>query len=61
MPNPKRRHSKSRTRSRKANFKSVAPTLSICKKTGTIHERHHAYEVDGNLFYKGEMFIEKQS
>ena len=58
MAHPKRKISKQRKRKRRTHYKASAPTISTCQKTGEAHLRHHAYVVDGNLFYKGKMVIE---
>lgn len=61
MPNPKQRHSKQRTRTRRAHFKSEIPPISICPTTGTAHLRHRAYYVDGNLYYNGRLVVEAKT
>jgi len=56
MPNPKRRHSKSRTSKRRAHDALPAVSLSICPQ---CHERilpHRACPHCG--FYKGRQVIE---
>ena len=58
MAHPKRKTSKTRRDKRRTHYKATAPTLSTCAVTGTVHERHHAYYVDGNLYYKGKMVLE---
>lgn len=58
MPNPKQRHSKQRTRTRRANYKSATPTVDICSVTGAPHMRHRAYYVDGNMYYNGKLVVE---
>ncbi|HXH20263.1 MAG TPA: 50S ribosomal protein L32 [Chitinophagales bacterium] len=58
MPNPKQRHSKQRSRTRRAHFKTSIPTIDICPTTGTPHLRHRAYYVDGNLYYNGRLVAE---
>jgi large subunit ribosomal protein L32 len=60
MPNPKRRHSKSRTRKRRAHFKTAAPSISICANCGEPKLQHRACPSCG--FYKGRtMFVPKAS
>ncbi len=60
MPNPKRRHSKSRTRKRRAHFKAIAPAVSICANCGEPKLQHRACPNCG--FYKGRtMFVPKAS
>ena len=56
MAVPKQKHSKSRTRKRRAQWNSKDTScISICKETGHIHKRHLAYEVDGVLYFKGKI------
>ncbi len=61
MPHPKRKISKQRRDKRRTHDKLTAPTLSVCPTTGTVHERHKAYYVDGNLYHKGKLVIDKES
>lgn len=58
MAHPKSRISKQRKRKRRTHKKITAPGISICKTTGEPHLYHRAYEVDGNLFYKGKMLVQ---
>lgn len=60
MPNPKRRHSKSRTRKRRSHFKAAAPAISVCSNCGEPKLQHRACPNCG--FYKGRtMFVPKAS
>ena len=59
MPNPKRRHSKARTRSRRSTYKGAAPTLGIDQTTGEAHLWHRAHWHEGKLYYKGKVVMEK--
>lgn len=61
MPHPKRKTSKQRRDKRRTHDNLPLPTLSVCPSTGTVHERHKAYYVDGNLYHKGKLVIEKES
>jgi len=61
MAHPKRKTSKTRRDKRRTHYKATAPTLSTCATTGTVHERHHAYYVDGNLYYKGKLVIDSEA
>ncbi len=61
MAHPKRKISKTRRDKRRTHDKASSPTLSVCSTTGTVHRRHRAYFVDGNLYYKGKLVIEKES
>jgi len=58
MAHPKRKISKTRRDKRRTHYKASEPTLSTCSTTGTVHLRHRAYLVDGNLFYKGKLVVE---
>lgn len=58
MPNPKRRHSKTRSAKRRTHYKAETPTLSTCPTTGAVHRRHRAYMVEGNLYYNGKLMVE---
>jgi large subunit ribosomal protein L32 len=61
MPHPKRKISKTRRDKRRTH--KVAPVANVvtCPTTGTPHLRHHAYEVDGNLYYKGKLLVEAKA
>ncbi|MBS1646633.1 MAG: 50S ribosomal protein L32 [Bacteroidetes bacterium] len=61
MPNPKRKHSKARTRSRRSTYKGTAPTLGTDQTTGETHLWHRAYWHEGKLYYKGKVVMEKHS
>ena len=58
MAHPKRKTSKSRRDKRRTHYKAELPSLTVCKETGAVHRPHHAYEVDGNLYYNGKLIIE---
>ena len=57
MPNPRNRHSRQRKRTRRAHDHALMPTLTTCKSTGEVHQRHRAYKHEGGLFYKGQMVV----
>lgn len=57
MPNPKWRHSKRRKRARRTHYKTGIPQIAICSSTGERHLLHHAYKVDGALYYRGKVLI----
>jgi len=57
MAHPKSRISKQRKRKRRTHYKMPESTVSICSTTGETHRRHHTYEVDGNVYYRGKLFI----
>ncbi len=59
MPNPRNKFSKSRRDKRRTHDKATIPVIAICKTTGEAHRFHHAYYVDGNLYHRGKMVIEK--
>ncbi len=61
MAHPKRKVSKQRRDKRRTHYKAVAPSLTTCQTTGAVHLPHHAYNVDGNLYYKGKLVIENTS
>lgn len=57
MAHPKSRISKQRKRKRRTHKKLTAPQVALCKTTGEAHLRHRAYEVDGDLYYRGKVLI----
>jgi large subunit ribosomal protein L32 len=57
MPNPKRRHSKTRTAKRRTHQKAGVPTLSVDANTGETHLRHRAYKVGEDLYYNGRLLV----
>ena len=59
MAHPKSRISKQRKRKRRTHKKITAPQISICQTTGEPHLRHRAYEVDGDLYYRGRVLIKE--
>ncbi len=61
MAHPKRKQSKARSAKRRTHYKAEAPTISICQTTGEAHLRHHAHMVDGKLYYKGKVVLEKEA
>jgi large subunit ribosomal protein L32 len=61
MPNPKHRHSKARTGSRRANYKAVASTIATDPTTGQPHLYHRAHWHEGKLYYKGKVVMEKET
>ena len=58
MAKPKRRQSHTRGAKRRTHYQAEAPTIAVCKETGTIHVYHRAYFVDGDLYYKGKLVME---
>jgi large subunit ribosomal protein L32 len=61
MAHPKRKISKSRRDKRRTHYKAVTPSLWIDKESGVVHLPHRAYNVDGNLYFKGKLIIENTS
>ncbi len=57
MPHPKWRHSKRRTRARRTHYKTEVPQIATCPTTGEQHLFHHAYMVDGDLYYRGQVLV----
>lgn len=60
MPNPKRRHSKTRTAKRRTHQAAGTPTLNTCSTTGETHLRHRAYKVGDDLMYRGKVVSTKK-
>ncbi len=59
MPNPKRRHSQQRGAKRRTHYKATAETWSVDKVTGESHLRHRAHWVEGKLYYRGRVVVDK--
>lgn len=59
MPNPKRRHSQQRGRKRRTHYKAEPATWSIDAVTGESHLRHRAHWVEGKLYYRGRVVMDK--
>jgi large subunit ribosomal protein L32 len=61
MPNPKRRHSKTRGRKRRTHYKAELPTIAIDPASGEPHLSHRSvWTADGKLMYKGPVILEKK-
>ena len=61
MAVPKRKISKARGRKRRTHWKAKDNlALDTCTQTGTVHQRHKAYYVDGVLYYKGKILQSNQ-
>ncbi|MCA1597119.1 MAG: 50S ribosomal protein L32 [Chloroflexi bacterium] len=56
MPLPKRRHSKQRTRTRRAQWGATAPTLNTCPQCHTLKRSHAVCKTCG--YYKGRQIVE---
>jgi len=57
MANPKRRTSKQRKRKRRTHYKAAIPQVATCQTTGESHLYHRAYQVDGDLYYRGRILV----
>ena len=60
MAHPKRKISKTRRDKRRTNYKLNAPGLAQCPTTGEFHLPHRAFWLDGKLYYKGQVIMEKE-
>ena len=58
MPNPKRKHSKTRRDKRRTHYKAKADNVAICPTTGEPHKFHRAYWYEGKMYYKGRVVID---
>ena len=59
MAHPKRKISKTRRDKRRTHYKAVSQQLTTCPTTGEPHLTHRAHLVDGVLYYKGKIVMEK--
>jgi large subunit ribosomal protein L32 len=57
MPNPKSKHSKSRSAKRRTHYKATAPTISTCSNCGAPVLYHRVCGECGH--YRGKQAIEK--
>ncbi|TVP44845.1 MAG: 50S ribosomal protein L32 [Mongoliibacter sp.] len=60
MAHPKRKISKTRRDKRRTHYKLTAPGMAQCPTTGEFHLPHRAYWLDGKLYYKGQVIMEKE-
>ena len=58
MPNPKKRHTHSRTRLRRSQWRVDPPNITICPQCGHSKIPHRVCPNCG--FYKGEMLVVKK-
>lgn len=58
MPNPKRKHSKTRRDKRRTHYKATAANVAICPTTGEAHLMHRAYWHENKMYYKGKVVID---
>ena len=59
MPNPKRRHSKTRGRKRRTHYKAVAPSTGVCSNCGEVKLQHRACPSCG--YYRGRVMTSTAS
>ena len=59
MAHPKRKTSKTRRDKRRTHVKATAPLIANCRTTGEPHIYHHAYWLDGKMYYKGKVVVDK--
>ncbi len=59
MAHPKRKTSKSRRDKRRTHYKSSTIDMAVCPTTGELHLPHRAYWLEGKLYWKGKVVIEK--
>ncbi|HAH37865.1 MAG TPA: 50S ribosomal protein L32, partial [Algoriphagus sp.] len=45
---------------RRTHYKLEAPGMAKCPTTGEMHLPHRAFWLDGKLYYKGQVIIEKE-
>jgi large subunit ribosomal protein L32 len=55
MPNPKRRHSRSRRDKRRTHYKHAPLTVESCPQCGEVKEPHRACPSCG--FYRGRQVV----
>jgi large subunit ribosomal protein L32 len=60
MAHPKRKISKTRRDKRRTHYKLTTPGLAQCPTTGEFHLPHRAFWLDGKLYYKGQVIMEKE-
>ena len=59
MAHPKRKTSKTRRDKRRTHIKAKVPLIANCPTTGESHIYHHAYWLEGKMYYKGKVVINK--
>jgi large subunit ribosomal protein L32 len=59
MAHPKRKISKTRRDKRRTHQKAEPQQIATCPTTGESHLYHRAYWLDGKLYYKGRVVMEK--
>ena len=59
MAHPKSKISKQRKRKRRTHYKASHAQIATCSTTGESHRYHRAYyDAEGNMYYRGKIFIE---
>lgn len=61
MAHPKRKISKTRRDKRRTHYKAEPQQIGKCPTTGESHLYHRAYWLDGKLYYKGRVVMEKSN
>jgi large subunit ribosomal protein L32 len=59
MPNPKRRHSKTRRDKRRTHYKTESPAYTTCTNCGATQLQHRVCPECG--YYRGNPVIEKKA
>ena len=59
MAHPKRRQSSTRRDKRRTHYKAVVPQLAKDATSGEMHLYHRAHWVDGKMYYRGKVVMEK--
>jgi large subunit ribosomal protein L32 len=59
MPNPKRKHSKTRRDKRRTHYKATPPTVAVCSNCGASVKYHRVCPECG--FYRGKPAVEKKA
>lgn len=59
MAHPKRRQSTTRRDKRRTHYKAKTPHVVTCQTTGEPHLMHRAHWVDGKLYYRGKVLVDK--
>ncbi len=60
MAHPKRKTSKQRRDKRRTHYKAELQQIATCPTTGETHLYHRAYWLEGKLYYKGKVVMEKE-
>jgi len=61
MPHPKRKISKTRRDKRRTHDKIATKQFVVDSTTGEHHLPHRAYWLEGKLYYKGNVVMEKEA